>query len=335
MRRRVRPFVAIGPLGIGLVAIGVATCAIAAACTAHGTSTPGARTIGAPPSAAPHATEPAVTVSELLADYTQTLNAGPTRFTLLQIGGYPHLELLDGDDDRAHDAAEFVEYNGLTEGISLHVGGGDYLCVAAGDVIHSPEPAAHCDESHPWLSVGSADIDIMASLARKLPAFTTAGPGIVSHPIGSASIRGTPTSGYSVDFTPPGSAGATGAPPTYHLAFWIDANHLVREFQLVLRTTVPIESPASTERPDEFDDVVAPDPPLAADRLLLEQSAPGGLPSESPLPPGELESTTTAEFWDIGTAPPITAPPASAVLVPPGVGTGSPSTSGPPNPLTS
>jgi hypothetical protein len=317
---------------MGLVAIGLVTCAIATACSTHGTSTPGARTNSAPPSSAPRATEPGLTVSELLADYTQTLNAGPTRFTLLRIGGYPHLDLLDGVDDRAHDAAEFVEYIGLGEGLDLHVGGANYLCTAGGDVIHSPA-RPHCDQLHRWIEINNGDFDIMDGLATKLPRLpTTAGPGIVSARIGAASIRGTPTTGYSVDLAAPASTGTTGALATYHFAFWIDANHLVREFQLILRTTIPIQSPASTNRPDELDDVGPPDPSVAADRLLLEQSAPGGLPSESALPPGELESTTTAQFWDIGTAPPITAPPPSAVLVPPSAGTSSPSTSEPPKP---
>ena len=49
----------------------------------------------------------------------------------------------------------------------------------------------------------------------------------------------------------------------------------------------------------------------------MKSAAPGGIPTPSPsLPPDRFEQIETVQFWNFGTAPPITLPPQDEIVGP-------------------
>lgn len=258
------------------------------------------------------AAESAVSGHDLVEDLKQTLQAGPAKFMLVKTGGFPDPVLLDGVEDLGHGAAEFVLDEGGAESAKLTVGGATYFCAPAADVVISFKPG-YCDATSPWFN-SSSDGSAVVTLTRTLPAMPKTVPADTRFPVralGVAQIHGVSTAGYSIDIDdlPPATEGTK--PGKARLVFWVDVNHLVRDFEI----TVWLDFPMYTAIPDQTDpsDESVPDPSLQADRRQLELQVPGGLPSPSTPPPGTLMSTTAVQFWDFGNTPAISAPPRAAV----------------------
>ncbi len=272
-----------------------------------------------------------VSASGLLADYVKTLQAGPTHFIATMTGGVGGPLTYVGAEDLAHNSAEWV-FDFGAPAVWLVVGGDDYQCIPHGGkaIVFAP---GYCDASTPWMlyppaiQYGLGDLidGLHQALTGRLILTASMASASSVRRLGKASIRGVNATGYAfnLDTAAADLALASAAIPQHDVIVvvhvWIDAAGLVREFRLDMQTTVPglpSAPPPATDGPDE----IIPNPSLTAERAVMRAALPTAdrtpdMPSING--PGQLTWSTTTQLWDIGTAPPIEAPPSQAVHSPP------------------
>ena len=278
-----------------------------------------------------------ITATDLYRAYSQTLTAGRANFMIMtasEVGQDSRLRVWDGVEDLNADTAEYLQSIGGADGAWLHIGGYTYECepsINDARTQFSFVPGRYCDKANPWtpayMRSDGGVITAVSNLRQALPAapdLPTSAATANRPPVkalGSASIRGVKTSGYSTEVDITVNAGYGQRVPAHvRYAMWIDAKNLVREVQIIANSTLSQEPSAPSAPPvpsladlPSLPDIPASfpsDPMLDSDIAAMKAAAPGGIPTPDPsLPPRRFEQIQTVQFWNFGTAPPITLPP--------------------------
>lgn len=326
--------------GRRMVCGGLTASMLIVGCGGHGANeNAGVPRPSASPAAGSHTTSPVVppsgpvTAVDLYRAYSQTLAAGRANFMIMTASGAgqdSRLTVLDGVEDLAADTAEYLQSNDGADEALLHTGGYTYSCEPSVNDARTKFSFApgYCDKANPWSpAYMRTDAGVLTAVgilrhslpvAPDLPQSSATANVSPLKALGSAKIRGVQTSGYSTEGDIDVNAGNGQRVPAHvRYVVWIDAKHVVREMQIVATSTLPADPsapplPSFADLPSlpDIPDSLPSDPMLQSDIKAMKSAAPGGIPTLDPsLPPDRFEQIETVQFWNFGTAPPITLPP--------------------------